>query len=80
MQPERRIFPSSRIARVARVDEIPGTQGPLFGDHVRLNSGGPLMLVVDIDGERIAAATDDGREYELPRPCLSLLARASGAS
>jgi len=48
-----------------------------IGDHVRLNSGGPLSTVVDVDGVgRVVAAWRDrnGRanEVALPDACFRL--------
>ncbi len=74
MSIQRRTFSADRLVRVARVEDIPGTTERLhIGDRVRLNSGGPVMLVVDIDGCRIVTATPN-HEYMFARPCLTLLA------
>jgi len=42
-----------------------------IGERVRLNSGGPAMLVLDIEGDQVTVA--DGAtevEYVFPRACL----------
>ena len=73
MELKRRAFSSSSLELVARMEDISGTREPLLvGDKVRLNSGGPVMLVVDVQGEHITAAVPD-QEYSFRRPCLSLI-------
>jgi uncharacterized protein YodC (DUF2158 family) len=52
-----RTFPAAAIALVARGVDIPGTREQLhIGDCVRMNSGGPLMLVVAMEGESVTVA------------------------
>jgi hypothetical protein len=69
-------MPSENLARVMGPEDMPGTHGPLYcGDLVVLNSGGPLLLVVDIDGEQVTASPMDGEEMTLPRLCFSLIGR-----
>jgi hypothetical protein len=80
MELQRRAFSSSSLELVTRLEDIPGTRGPLhIGDKVRLNSGGPVMLVVDVKGDHITVATPD-QEYTFPRPCLALIDQSFCAS
>lgn len=78
MDIERRTFPASRLVRVRRAEDIPGTSGALYiGDRVRLNSGGPESLVVDADGEVVTVAWPDDHkgaaEATFQRPCVHLI-------
>ncbi len=44
-----------------------------LGDHVMLNSGGPVMLVVDVEGENVTASWRTGsgiQEATFPRACV----------
>jgi len=71
-------IPGSLIDTVARVERMPGTRVSLrAGDLVVLNSGGPLLLVVDVATDCVTASMADGTEIALPRPCFSLIAYAS---
>lgn len=74
----RQMIPVARLHLVARASDIPGTRERLhIGDLVRLNSGGPSMVVVDFHGQNITAAIS---EYEItvPRPCLTLHRKGRG--
>ncbi len=72
-----RTYPAHSLGLVARAGEIAGTGERLhLGDRVRLNSGGPVMLVVDCDGDRFVVAWSDAgkiREASFKRACLSYL-------
>ncbi len=51
----------------------PGEPPIRIGDIVELNSGGPPMLVVDVDNRIITVGWRDGeliREGWLPEPCV----------
>ncbi len=53
-----RIVPGCRLARIARAGGMLGTGAAMrIGDIARLNTGGPELLVVDVDGETITAAS-----------------------
>ena len=44
---------------------------PAFGDRVRLRSGGPIGLVVDVDQDRITFARGSF-EHTFPAVCLEI--------
>lgn len=51
-----------------------GDEPPIgLGDLVRLNSGGPPMMVVDLDGKNVTAAWRSGQKIEertFPEVCV----------
>ncbi len=60
---------------VATSESFQDSREPDFrvGDLVRLNSGGPIMLVVDVEGRQITTSwksVDGIEEWTLPRPCF----------
>lgn len=73
----RRRFVSRRLVVVAPAEAFrrAGEREPGFGDTVRLNSGGPVMLVVDAEpgGALTLAWEGDGgavQEALLPSACV----------
>ena len=72
------MFPASQLEIVARAEDIPGIRERLhIGDRVRLNGGGPLLLVVDLADNNVTAAWRDGSvvtEATFNRRCLSYVA------
>jgi hypothetical protein len=78
---ENHMIPLPKLALVARAEDMPGTQVPLLiGDWVMLNSGSPLLLVTDVDGNIVHAATSDGAEHQFERQCLIFIGRDGGES
>lgn len=66
-----------QLDKVAESERMPGTRVALrAGDFIVLNSGGPLLLVVDIAGDNVTASLEGGIEIALPRRCFSLIAYA----
>lgn len=66
-----RTFNANELETVKIDFGIPGTNGPLFvGDRVTLNSGGPLMTVVDFGETHLVAATPNGVEHSYPLECV----------
>lgn len=66
-------FKASELRKVA---PAPCSGGGLrIGDVVTLNSGGPRMLVVDLNGDRVTVSWKDAAgcavEREMPRVCVS---------
>lgn len=56
-----RRFKMNELARVASAESFQDEREPMLriGDIVRLNSGGPVLLIVDVgDGEVTAASGD----------------------
>jgi hypothetical protein len=81
MTVQNRMIPSRNLALVARAESMPGTHVLLLiGDWVMLNSGSPLMLVTDVVGNIVHAATSDGTEYQFERQCLIFVGRGGGES
>ena len=65
----------SRLIRLKRAEDFRGPEEPGFqiGNYVRLNSGGPVMMVVDVMHEDVVVAwrTEDGiSERTFPAPCV----------
>jgi uncharacterized protein YodC (DUF2158 family) len=80
----KRQFPVSSLRVVARGEDMPGTRERLhLGDRVTLISGGPPMLVVDVDGDNVAVSWKDDAggvvEDAFSRGCLSLIPPAASA-
>jgi uncharacterized protein YodC (DUF2158 family) len=74
MKLKKRNFAAEELVVIAQSEEFQDIREPplRLGDRVRLNSGGPESLVVDV-GEQVTIAWQDGsatREYRLPRACL----------
>lgn len=66
-----RTIPASVLQKVTDATDVPGAKERLHvGDTVQLNSGGPLLLVLDIDADRVTAGRP-GEELTLPRACFS---------
>lgn len=73
--PKRKAFKSGDLRRLASSDEFQDAREPdlRIGDIVTINSGGPNMLVVDIDGLDVTVAwRNEGAvtENTWTRPCL----------
>lgn len=64
-------FRVSDLVRVSRATP-PAFRPSEIGQRVRLNSGGPEMLVVDIDSGMVTAALPSG-EITVPAECLHRL-------
>jgi len=68
-------FDPKHLSLVARADEFQDSREPplRMGDRVQLNSGGPIALVVDIDGDQITVAWTDNAQIDetvFPRLCV----------
>lgn len=71
------VYDSSTIVLVASRDEFQSPHEPplALGDIVSVNSGGPKMMVVDLNGDGIAVVSwRDGegvpQELSIPLACL----------
>jgi len=71
MQLKRGQFPVNGLSLIKSVDKFHDLREPdlRIGDRVRLNSGGPISLVVDLDAETVTVAWN-GAEAIFPRPCV----------
>jgi len=69
--PQRQPVPVSRLALVASASTFQDPREPKLriGDRIRLNSGGPVGLVVEIDSTGITLAWPGG-ETTLPAACV----------
>lgn len=71
---ERAQFPVESLQLIASAESFQCAQEPLIGvgSVVRLNSGGPRMLVVDIDADSVTASWQDHgtQERVFRRPCV----------
>lgn len=72
---KKRAFKASDLIRLKSSEDFQDSREPPFriGDLVTINSGGPAMLVVDIDAGKITTAWKSDRdvnEGEWSRPCL----------
>ena len=71
-----RRFNASEIEFVAAAESFGDQREPplVLGNFVRLNSGGPIMMVVDPDGQTLIAAWRDNigktHEHSFPVPCV----------
>jgi hypothetical protein len=76
MSVERKSIPSNQLMLVTPVEAFHDPREPALaiGARVRVNSGGPPMLVVEIDGADVTVAyrNDAGRarEYTIPAVCV----------
>ena len=63
---------SFRAHDLMLVAPAPSDQSPLaIGEMVRLNSGGPSLMVVDTEGASVTVAANGGaEEHLLPRVCV----------
>jgi hypothetical protein len=71
MKHNRAHFDADDLQIVRRLDphDSVGSSRLSIGDRVRLNSGGPLSLIVDIDGDTVTVSwTDCGRVWESRAP------------
>lgn len=74
-RPNRKPIGIHNLRHIASSAEFQDIREPGFriGDLVRLNSGGPIMMVVDIDGSKVTTAwATSGQVAECSwfRPCL----------
>jgi len=74
---KRQTYPVQRLTSLAKAEEfIDAREPPLrLGDIVRLNSGGPAMMVVDIGTSITVALSNEGAEggiveLNFPAPCV----------
>jgi hypothetical protein len=73
---KRRGFSLNKLSMVARAESFRNLREPplQIGDYVQLNGGGPILLLVAIDGENVTVAWRhaDGEvsEASLPQSCL----------
>lgn len=69
-------FDLRKLQLVARAENFQDEREPSFkiGDLVRMNSGGPIMLVVDFEDDQVEVAwkRKDGvvEGYRWPRVCI----------
>jgi len=75
MPAKRSSFDSRRLSLVAPGVRFQDDREPplRIGDRVQLNSGGPVALVVDLDGEAITVAWTDAAKIDesvFPRACI----------
>jgi uncharacterized protein YodC (DUF2158 family) len=71
----RKPIPANQLRLVAHREEFQDDREPalVMGNRVRLNSGGPQMMVVDTsESEIIASWSVQGKNYEraFPRTCV----------
>jgi hypothetical protein len=71
MRARRSPYASSELVRVAKAGSFHDAREPplVIGNYVRLNSGGPLCTVVDLDGDQVTVGWPSG-EVTLPRGCI----------
>ena len=74
-KPQRKRFDASSLRHIAGPEEFQDAREPEvgLGDLVRLNSGGPIMLVVDVDGDVVTTAWKCSGlvvEHQWQRPCI----------
>jgi uncharacterized protein YodC (DUF2158 family) len=84
MKLRRKMIPANELAMVAASESFRDPREPPLstGNYVRLNSGGPRLLVVEADTDTdtdsvVVAWRDNGgavHEQEFPRACLHRLA------
>lgn len=76
MRLRRSVFSASELKLIASAESFHDVREPPLstGNFVRLNSGGPLLMVVDVEADRITVAWRDAagqaHECEFPRPCV----------
>lgn len=68
---KRGLFSFNHLSLVKSVDNFHDYREPALriGDRVRLNSGGPISLVVDLDVETVTASWNEA-EAVFPRSCV----------
>lgn len=71
MKPRSRTFKVTDAVLVGRAADFRDPREPelRIGDRVRLNSGGPTGLVVDIESDAVTVGWGQGRETTLDNPC-----------
>lgn len=73
---QRAVFAASRINLISSSDEFQHSVEPELGlgAVVRLNSGGPHMMVVDVTGDKVTTAWRNSdekiKESVFPRACV----------
>ena len=67
-----RRFAARVLTRVHAVSDNPcwDRSPPGMGERVSLNSGGPVGLIVDIEGDSLVIAYSHGTEHALPSACF----------
>jgi hypothetical protein len=83
MNPNRRASRTDDLILVAQVESFHDPLEPPLniGNKVRLNSGGPEMLVVEIDGDNVTAGYNSSGELaDTPFPPFAFIASRSDAS
>jgi uncharacterized protein YodC (DUF2158 family) len=86
MSLNRRSIKASDLIRVASAESFMDSREPPLGlgNFVRLNSGGPIMMVVDREAAFVVVAWKDvdGRTHErrFPVPCVHRVSIASSCA
>jgi uncharacterized protein YodC (DUF2158 family) len=86
MSLSRRSIKASDLIQVASAASFADSREPplSLGNFVRLNSGGPTLMVVDVAGDSITVAWQDRAgavsEASFLRDCLHRVSPASGGS
>lgn len=76
MRLHRAVFSASELKLIASAESFHDVREPPLstGNFVRLNGGGPNLMVVDVDGATTTVAWRDAdgrtREAEFPRACV----------
>jgi hypothetical protein len=82
MSIERKSIPTNQLMLVTPVEAFhdPRETPLAIGARVRLNSGGPSMLVVETEGENVTVAYRNAagriREYTVPAVCVHRIREA----
>lgn len=68
----RRSYPMDSLTVIATANYYRGKGEPslVVGDRVRLNSGGPVLLIVHAEGGSIVAAWRADKVFEMTAPAL----------
>jgi uncharacterized protein YodC (DUF2158 family) len=75
MSVKRAVSPASELTMISPAESFHDAREPplVIGNRVRLNSGGPIMLVVDINDDAVIVAWRDSggsREHNFPALCV----------
>lgn len=83
MAVNRKLIPIDQLIVVASLDELPDNRPLFLGNRVRLNSDGPALLVVDIEGDAVTVAWrskfGEYLEHTWPAICLHRSSRRAAA-